>query len=349
MKHMTIPIRALVVDDSPFMRKLIASILSEDDDIEVVGLAADPLVAREMIKTLNPDVITLDVEMPLMDGVTFLRKIMELRPTPVVMVSSLTQSGADTTLEALEIGAIDFVAKPASLSALELLAPELIAKVKAAGRMQFRPRGLPVRHAHRKPLERRSDKIVAIGASTGGVEALKVVLTNLPADMPAVVITQHMPERFTEAFARRLNAECLMEVCEASHNQPVVRGTAYIAPGGRHLTVARAANGLVCRLDDGELVSGHRPSVDVLFSSVAESVGAKAVGVILTGMGRDGAEGLLKMRNTGCLTLGQDQETSLVYGMPRAAFQVGAVARQHALADLPDEIITACLTGSVAA
>jgi two-component system chemotaxis response regulator CheB len=335
--------RVLIVDDSSLMRKLLTATMSEDPDIEVVGAAPDPYVAREMIKSLAPDVVTLDVEMPHMDGVTFLRKIMELRPTPVVMISSLTEAGAEVTLEALEIGAVDFITKPAKATDLLGLKSELCTKVKSAARTRLRKLGrskspLKPRDAY----NRKSDKIVAIGASTGGVEALKAVLMRLPADVPPVLITQHMPERFTEAFARRLNSECPMQVCEAAHNQPIESGHVYIAPGDHHLEVVKSGSSLSCRLHDGPTVSGHRPSVDVLFHSVARVMGARAVGVILTGMGRDGAEGLLAMRNAGCMTLGQDEATSLIYGMPRVAFETGAVTRQHGLLDLPEEILTAC-------
>jgi two-component system chemotaxis response regulator CheB len=342
-------IRVLIVDDSALMRKLLTHVLSEDADIEVVGTAPDPFVAREHIKSLNPDVVTLDVEMPHMNGIEFLRKIMELRPTPVVMISTLTQAGAETTLEALEIGAVDFVAKPLDAGAVLQLGGELIPKVKAAARTRLRRRvaGQQRLQAH-KTLRGPSDKIIAIGASTGGVEALKAVLMLLPADVPPVVITQHMPERFTAAFARRLDTECRMRVHEAAHDQPIERGNVYIAPGGHHLELVRRAGGLHCSLNDGPLVSGHRPSVDVLFNSVARAVAPRAVGVILTGMGRDGAQGLLAMRRAGCPTLGQDEATSLIYGMPRVAFEIGAVESQHGLFDMPEAILAACISTKTA-
>lgn len=338
-------IRVLIVDDSALMRKLLSSVLAADDEIEVVGTAPDPLVAREEIKKLNPDVVTLDVEMPRMNGIEFLRKIMELRPTPVVMISTLTQAGAETTLEALEIGAVDFVAKPAEAGAVAQLGHELIPKVKAAARTRVRRRVAPARvpvSSVRRSQYGTSDKIIAIGASTGGVEALKAVLMLLPQDVPPILVTQHMPERFTAAFARRLDSECRMRVHEAQQNQPVERGNVYIAPGGHHLELTRRASGLYCSLNDGPLVSGHRPSVDVLFNSVARSVAPRAIGVILTGMGRDGANGLLAMRKAGCATLGQDEGTALVYGMPRVAFEIGAVESQHGLFDLSDAILAAC-------
>ncbi|HSZ66703.1 MAG TPA: chemotaxis response regulator protein-glutamate methylesterase [Xanthobacteraceae bacterium] len=337
-------VRVLIVDDSALMRKLLAAVLSVDEGIEVVGEAPDPFEAREKIKALDPDVVTLDVEMPRMNGLDFLRKIMELRPTPVVMISSLTQAGADTTLEALEIGAVDFVAKPADNSAMLQLGGELIPKIKAAAQTRMRRR-VPPPHRQRRAVggaSSTSDKLIAIGASTGGVEALKAVLMLFPEDVPPIVIAQHMPERFTAAFARRLDSECRMRVCEAAHDQPIERGNAYIAPGGHHLEVARRGSGLVCALNDGPLVSGHRPSVDALFHSVARVVAPRAVGAILTGMGRDGANGLLAMRRAGCITLGQDEGTALIYGMPRVAFEIGAVESQHGLFDISEAILNAC-------
>lgn len=343
MNAMTTKIRVLIVDDSALMRKLLTKVLTEDSEIEVVGVAPDPYVAREQIKELNPDVVTLDIEMPHMNGIEFLRKIMELRPTPVVMISTLTQAGADITLEALEIGAVDFVAKPADAGSMLQLGSELIPKVKSAAHARLRQRRAPVRRpTERLSLPSPSDKIIAIGASTGGVEALKALLMELPPDVPPILITQHMPERFTGAFARRLNGECPMRVCEAEHNQIIEHGQAYIAPGGHHLEIERRGATLRCVLNDGPLVSGHRPSVDVLFHSMAKTVAPRAVGVILTGMGRDGADGLLAMRKAGCATLGQDESTALVYGMPRVAFEIGAVGRQYPLLRLPEAIVAAC-------
>jgi len=338
--------RALIVDDSALMRKLLTSLLSEDPEIEVVGDAPDPLIAREKIKALNPDVITLDVEMPRMDGLTFLRKIMTLRPMPVVMISTLTQAGAETTLEALEAGAVDFVAKPANPggSAMGVLAEELRAKVKAAAKTRIRARSAVAqpRQAQRQSLNRQTGKILLIGASTGGVEALKTVLMDMPPDCPPTLVTQHMPERFTAAFANRLNRECPMSVCEATDNQRVQAGCVYIAPGAHHLELHREGLGYVCRLHDGPPVSGHRPSVDVLFRSGAKVAGPKIIGVILTGMGKDGAEGLLELRKAGASTLGQDEATSLIYGMPRVAFERGAVERQFPLTEIAGAIVDRC-------
>jgi len=340
------PVRVLVVDDSALMRQLLTTLLSADPDIEVVGTASEPQIARERIKALNPDVITLDVEMPHMDGLTFLHKIMTLRPTPVVMVSGLTQAGAEVTLEALELGAVDFVAKPtADFAAVrDSLAAELQAKVKAAARMRVGRRlNAPGARAHEpRQVKRAKDKVVVIGASTGGVEALKVVLMGIPADCPPILITQHMPPRFTAAFAQRLNRECQMTVSEARHEETVEPGHVYIAPGSHHLEIARSGGQHRCLLSDGAPVSGHRPSVDVLFRSAVQAAGAAAVGVILTGMGKDGAEGLLELRKAGAITLGQDEESSLIYGMPRVAFERGAVMHQHSLDHMATAILDAC-------
>jgi two-component system, chemotaxis family, protein-glutamate methylesterase/glutaminase len=342
---MSAPIRVLVVDDSAVMRQLLSNLLSDDPEIEVIGTAPDPHVARERIKALNPDVITLDVEMPHMDGVTFLRKIMALRPMPVVMISSLTQAGAEITLEALEIGAVDFIAKPTAdmAHAMAELATELQSKVKAAARTHVgRRHPLPAPNKVAQRQQRRpTEKILFIGASTGGVEALKVVLMGLPADCPATLVTQHMPPRFTAAFAERLNRECPMAVSEARHDEIIEPGHVYIAPGSHHLELVRHGKRNLCSLSDGPPVSGHRPSVDVLFRSAARVAGKMAVGVILTGMGKDGAEGLLELRQAGAMTLGQDEESSLIYGMPRVAFERGAVMRQCSLAHMADAILDA--------
>ncbi|MCC6779797.1 MAG: chemotaxis response regulator protein-glutamate methylesterase [Hyphomicrobiales bacterium] len=339
------PVRVLIVDDSSLMRQLLTRVLSNDPEIEVVGSAPDPHVARDMIKSLDPDVVTLDVEMPRMDGVAFLRKIMELRPMPVVMISSQTQAGADVTLQALEIGAVDFVAKPASAPAVMEMSEELTTKVKAAGRIRMRSRRTETVAAPkpRPGLNRTSGKMVLIGASTGGVEALKEVLKRMPADAPPILITQHMPERFTAAFAARLNNECAMTISEAQDGEPIQEGHAYIAPGGsRHLELARSGRGYFCRLQEGPPVSGHRPSVDALFHSAARLGGTNLIAAILTGMGKDGAVGMLELRKAGAVTFGQDEETSLVYGMPRAAFEIGAVSRQFPLHKIADAILDAC-------
>jgi two-component system chemotaxis response regulator CheB len=343
---MTKPVRVLIVDDSAVIRQLLSMLLAEDPGIDVVGTAGDPYIARERIKMLNPDVITLDVEMPNMDGVTFLRKIMTLRPMPVVMISTLTQAGAEITLEALEIGAVDFIAKPTVdvANAMAGIAAELQAKIKSAAhaRVGTRRTPAPARRPRRDRLVSSAEKIIAIGASTGGVEALKMVLMNMPAECPPILITQHMPPRFTTAFAERLNRECPMKVSEATHNEIVEPNHAYIAPGSHHLELVRVGGYYRCFLSEAPTVSGHRPSVDVLFRSVARVAGKASVGAILTGMGKDGAEGLLEMRATGAITLGQDETSSLIYGMPRAAFERGAVMGQHPLSHMADAILDAC-------
>lgn len=315
-------VRVLVVDDSATMRGLISAVLSRDPDIQVVGGASDPFEAREAIKSLNPDVITLDVEMPKMSGLDFLEKVMRLRPMPVVMVSTLTQTGAAISLEALEMGAVDCVGKPDF--------QDLAEKVKTAARSRIRPLGeRPARPARKT--YRGGDAVLAIGSSTGGVEALLTVLSCFPENCPPTVITQHMPASFTSSFAARLDRTCAPKVMEATPGAPLIQGHIYLAPGGAtHLEVT-GANRPTCRLTEDALVNGHRPSVDVLFTSVARVLGARAVGVILTGMGRDGAAGLREMRNAGAHTLGQDEESCVVYGMPRAAFEAGAVERQAPL------------------
>jgi two-component system chemotaxis response regulator CheB len=349
---MTSPVRVLIVDDSALMRQLLSTLLAGDPEIEVVGTAQDPFDAREKIKALNPDVITLDVEMPQMDGLTFLRKIMALRPMPVVMFSSLTEEGAEATLEALEVGAVDFVAKPKNdvANAMGELSEVLQAKIKSAARTRFRPRRDAAPAPRIRPkIGRATGKLLLIGASTGGVEALKALLMQLPEDCPPTLITQHMPERFTAAFAQRLDRECPMTVLEAVDGVRLEAGHVYIAPGGtHHLELNRNGGHFACKLIDGPPVSGHRPSVDVLFRSGARMAARNIISVILTGMGKDGAQGMLELRQAGAITLGQDEASSLVYGMPRAAFECGAVMRQYALAKMGDAIIES-VKGEVAA
>jgi two-component system chemotaxis response regulator CheB len=334
-------VRVLIVDDSATMRSLIAAVLQRDPEIEVVGEAGDPLEAREAIKKLNPDVITLDVEMPNMNGIDFLEKIMRLRPMPVVMVSTLTVRGAEATMEALELGAIDCVAKP-STGGLEGFS-DLPFKVKAAAKAKVRPLRTPDPGAPAPtPLEHTPDgRLIAIGSSTGGVEALITVLSRFPANCPPTVITQHMPATFTRSFSERLDRLCAPKVAEAHDGAVLENGRIYIAPGGdKHLEIGGTGT-LRCRLSDGPAANGHRPSVDVLFRSVAKAVGSRAVGAILTGMGRDGAEGLLAMRRAGARTFGQDEASSVVYGMPKAAFEIGAVERQAPLDRIAAELLKA--------
>jgi two-component system chemotaxis response regulator CheB len=347
-------IRVLIVDDSAVMRHLLTEILSSDPQIEVVGSAPDPFVARDKIKALNPDVLTLDVEMPRMDGLSFLRNLMRLHPMPVVMCSSLTQAGADVTLDALSLGAIDFVAKPAidAVHGLREAAEEILAKVKVAARARVRPledskrriegqfdAGVVLAKRIAPSQYRTTDRIVAIGASTGGTEAIKDVLAGLPADMPAIVITQHIPKAFSGPFARRMHESCDLVVCEARDGQPILSGHVYIAPGDQHLLVVRDGAHYRCELSAGPPVNRHRPSVDVLFRSVAQSAGHNAVGVMLTGMGRDGAEGMKEMREAGAPTIAQDENTSVVWGMPGAAWEIGAVQSLHPLPQISGRIV----------
>ena len=333
-------IKVLIVDDFALIRMLLSELLGSDADISVVGVAPDPLVAREKIKALNPDVVTLDIEMPRMDGLSFLEKIMMLRPMPVVVVSSLTQKGADAALRALELGAVDYVGKPLRdlREGMQELRDELVAKVRAAARARVRPRLAGTR---RPVLGRQAcaTRIVAIGASTGGVEALHELLGTMPASAPPILVTQHMPAGFTASFARRLDGECAMTVTEAVDRAPIVPGHIYIAAGGYHLELARAGADWCCRSRSGPPVSGHVPSVNVLFRSVAQAAGASATGVILTGMGSDGAEGLLAMREAGARTFGQDEASSVVYGMPKAARLLGAVQQEVPLSRLAEAIL----------
>jgi two-component system chemotaxis response regulator CheB len=352
------PIKVLIVDDSALVRKLLTEMLGKDRDIEIVGTAADPYAAREKIKALNPDVITLDVEMPRMDGVTFLENLMRLRPMPVVMVSSLTQQGADVTLRALELGAIDFVAKPKVdvAGSLASYADELLAKVKvaAAARVHARstaPRATNMQVDPRRTADavlpaatgrrvlRTTDRIVAIGASTGGTEAIREVLESLPPDAPAIVISQHIPAAFSKPFAERMNRTSQMAVCEAQDGQYILPGHVYIAPGDRHLLVERDGARYLCRLSDGPHVNRHRPSVDVMFRSVAQNVGPNALGVILTGMGDDGARGMKEMLEAGATTIAQDEASSVVWGMPGAAVKLGAAQSILPLHRVPHELL----------
>ncbi|MBK1734678.1 chemotaxis response regulator protein-glutamate methylesterase [Halorhodospira abdelmalekii] len=325
-------IRVLIVDDSSLIRRLLTEILEQADDIEVVGTARDPYDARDKIKQLNPDVLTLDVEMPRMDGITFLRNLMRLRPMPVVMVSTLTHEGAEETIEALALGAVDFVAKPRMDVAhgLEEYAEQIVSKVRAAARARVHPLADAPRSgkATQRVVRPNSNKIVAIGASTGGTVAIQRVLEEMPPNAPAIVITQHMPEGFSAAFAQRLDGLCTISVCEAQDGQRILPGHAYIAPGGeRHLEVYRQGTRYLCRLRAGAPVKRHRPSVEVLFESVVRSAGAEAIGVLLTGMGTDGADGMGRMHAAGALTIAQDEASSVVWGMPGAAVKAGAAAR----------------------
>lgn len=325
-------IKVLVVDDSALIREVLSRTLGRDGDIVVVGTAADPLEARTRIKALAPDVVTLDIEMPNMNGLAFLDKLMRLHPLPVVMVSTLTTKSASESLLALELGAVDIVAKPnAELAGgLEAFGENLRQKVRAAARSDVQTRALRARPplAPLRTAAAPAGALIAIGASTGGVEAIRVVLSQLPPDCPPVVIAQHMPAGFTTRFAARLDSLAELTVREATDRMPLAVGHAYVAPGDHHLRVERSSGQLKCRVTQDDQTSGHRPSVDVLFESVAHTVGRLAIGIILTGMGRDGARGLGLMRAAGSYTIGQSAGSALVYGMPRVAFEEGAVVDQ---------------------
>jgi two-component system chemotaxis response regulator CheB len=329
-------VRVLVVDDSATMRAVISATLRADPEIEVVGQAADPHEARQLIKQLAPDVITLDIEMPNMDGLEFLEKIMRLRPTPVIMVSTLTQAGADVNLRALEIGAFDCVAKPSSFNRDSF--EQLAEKVKAAAKSRRQPRLVRSTPAPASTGYTPDGRIVAIGSSTGGVEALITILSKFPANCPPTVISQHMPPTFTKSFAARLNKLCAAEVSEAAEGDKLQTGRVFLAPGDLHMEIHGSFNPQI-HLSNADRVNGHRPSVDVMFNSVLRCAGAKAVGVILTGLGRDGAEGLLALRHAGAETIGQDEASCVVYGMPRAAYDIGAVGRQLPLERIAERIL----------
>ncbi|MBI2568074.1 MAG: chemotaxis response regulator protein-glutamate methylesterase [Candidatus Schekmanbacteria bacterium] len=321
-------VRALVVDDSAIVRSVLSRELEKDPDIEVVGVAPDPYAARDLIVRLKPDVMTLDVEMPRMDGITFLRKLMVHYPIPVIIVSSLTPAGGELALEALEAGAIDVMCKPGPAHAVGDLGESLAERVKAAARADPRKLGRVSAERSAAPtklaLTRTTNRVVAIGASTGGTQALAAILEQLPANGPGIVIVQHMPEQFTRSFANRLNQECAMNVSEAVDGDTVSPGRILIAPGNYHMVLRRSGAKYYVEVRSGPLVSRHRPSVDVCFKSVARYAGRNAVGVLLTGMGRDGADGLLAMRQAGAATIAQDEATSVVYGMPAAAAENGA-------------------------
>jgi two-component system chemotaxis response regulator CheB len=328
-------IKVLCVDDSALIRSVMTELINSQSDMTVVGTAADPLVARDLIKQTNPDVLTLDVEMPRMDGLEFLEKLMRLRPMPVVMVSSLTERGSEIALRALELGAIDFVTKP-KLGVREGLIQytELIAgKIRAAAQARLLPARTAAARATaesaQEPMLRSpllsTEKLIMIGASTGGTEAIREVLQPLPPDAPAVLIAQHMPPGFTRSFAQRLDGLCRIHVKEAEQGERVLPGYAYIAPGGYHLALARSGANYMAQLNQEPPVNRHRPSIDVLFDSAARHAGKNAIGMILTGMGRDGAEGLLRMKQAGAHTLSQDEASCVVYGMPREAVLLGAV------------------------
>ena len=350
-------IKVLVIDDSALIRKVLTEILNSASDIEVVGTAADPYIARDKIKQLSPDVLTLDVEMPKMDGITFLRNLMRLRPMPVVMVSTLTENGAEVTLDALDLGAIDYVTKPKVnvIEGLEEYKAELVEKIRVAAKAnvraisdradslkvepKFSADAVLEHRVSKKPLKT-TDKIIAIGASTGGTEAIREVLQHIPVTSPGIVITQHIPEAFSGSFAKRMDSISALTVFEAQDGQQILPGHAYIAPGHSHLLVERSGARYYCRLNDGPPVNRHKPSVDVLFRSVAQHVGHNSIGVILTGMGDDGARGMLEMKEAGAITIAQDEKSSVVWGMPGEAVKMGAAETQLPLTKIAGKLMT---------
>lgn len=328
-------IKVLIIDDSALIRSVLKEIIDSHPDLKVVGSAPDPLVARELIKQLNPDVLTLDVEMPRMDGLGFLEKLMRLRPMPVVMISSLTERGSDVTLRALELGAVDFISKPKLDIArgLQDYSTEIAEKIRAAARAHIKKANLDVQKSLSADAVLPSlanhiastEKLIIVGASTGGTEAIKDFLIKLPPDCPGIAITQHMPEAFTKSFANRLDSLCKIRVKEAENGDRILPGHAFIAPGHSHLLVKRSGANYVCELSNGPPVNRHRPSVDVLFRSAANCVGKNAIGVILTGMGKDGAAGMLEMKQAGAYNFAQDEMSCVVFGMPKEAIAVGGV------------------------
>ena len=339
-------IKVLIVDDSAVVRKVLRQNLSCDDQIEVVGVAPDPYVARDRILELNPDVIILDVEMPRMDGITFLDKLMRARPIPVVIFSSLTPKGSQMAMEAMQNGAVDVVCKAGESYKVGDVIEDLIEKVKAASRVNIEHL---VRNIKTKPpvskklsMSVTTNKIIAIGASTGGVQALTTVIKQMPANAPGTVIVQHMPPKFTASFASRLNEECAVRVKEAEDGDSVVTGQVLIAPGGYHMVLGRSGANYFVKITDGPRVKHQKPSVDVLFDSVAQYAGSNAVGAILTGMGDDGASGLLNMKNAGAKTIAQDEESCVVYGMPAAAVKIGAAEKQVTLTKVSEALLRLC-------
>jgi two-component system chemotaxis response regulator CheB len=344
-------IRVLIVDDSAVVRKLLSRELARDARIEVIGTAPDPYVARDLIVSLRPDVLTLDVEMPRMDGITFLRKLMSYFPMPVIVVSSLTASGTRTAIQAMDAGAVDVVGKPGSSYSVESLSGALIEKIVQASRATVRrvisrPEVNPVKGQTSTAMAQTTDQIIAIGASTGGVTALTTVLTALPPGTPGTLVVQHMPAQFTSSFAERLDSLCRMRVKEAADGDRVTMGTVLIAPGGRHLRLKRCGAQYLAEIKDGPEVFHQRPSVDVLFESVARTAGSNAVGAILTGMGADGAAGLLKMRHAGARTLAQDEATCVVFGMPMEAIKCGAAQHVVPLEDIAARLVSLSRTNS---
>ncbi len=338
-------IRVIIVDDSAIVRQVLSRELSRAEDIDVVATAPDPYVARDKIVELRPDVVLLDMEMPRMDGLSFLKKLMKHLPIPVIIVSSLTPQGGELAVEAMNAGAVDVMCKPGSALSVNNMSEALIEKIRAAARAEVKNTG--VRHAEagagrpqiRITQAKMTDTVIAIGASTGGTQAIQEVLTRMPGNAPGIVIVQHMPEQFTASLAQRLNQLCAVEVREAKNNDSVLPGTALIAPGNYHLLLQRSGARFYVQTRSGPLVCGHRPSVEVLFKSVARAAGRNAVGVILTGMGKDGASGLLEMRNNHARTIAQDEQSCVVFGMPKEAIALGAAETVLPLSRIPEKII----------
>ena len=356
---MTKKIRVVVVDDSALVRSLLAEIINRQADMECVGTANDPLIAREMIRELNPDVITLDIEMPKMDGIEFLGRLMRLRPMPVLMISTLTERGAEVTMRALELGAVDFVAKPriGLVDGINELSSQIVDKVRVAAQAHVRRSVAPPSSANATPAASggtphnpsigriSTEKLICIGASTGGTEAIKEILVRMPADSPGIVITQHMPPGFTTSFAARLNGLCQITVKEASHGERILPGHAYIAPGGKQFRIDKSGANYLCVVEDGELVNRHKPSVEVLFKSAARFVGRNAFGIMLTGMGNDGAKAMKEMRDAGSYNYVQDEASCVVFGMPREAILHGAADEVLPLVAIAPALLTK-LSGS---
>ena len=351
---MTRKIRVLIVDDSAVVRQTMAEILSSDPNIEIMGTAADPMIAAERMKDEVPDVITLDVEMPRMDGLTFLKKIMTQHPIPVVMCSSLTTGGSETVLKALEYGAVDIIEKPklgakqffeeSKMRICDAVRSASLAKIsRMRERSSLAVPKLTADAVIEKPVSRAmiqtTEKVIVVGASTGGTEALRIFLESMPPDAPGIVIVQHMPEKFTEAFAKRIDGLCRISVKEAANDDSVIRGRALIAPGNRHMLLKRSGARYYVEIKDGPLVCRHRPSVDVLFRSAARYAGKNVVGVIMTGMGDDGAKGMLEMKEAGAFNIAQDEESCVVFGMPRKAIELGAVDKVLALDRIPEMVL----------
>jgi two-component system chemotaxis response regulator CheB len=346
-------IKVLVIDDSALVRQTLSDIINADSELEVVGTAGDPFFAAQKIKSFIPDVITLDIEMPRMDGLTFLKSLMAQYPIPVVIISSLTQSGSDLALKALSSGAVEIVAKSEIRNTKEFLEESSIRitdAIKAASLVKVKRIGLqsqgsqthvPVVKSKNNAdsIYKTTDKVIAIGASTGGTEALRFFLKNIPANAPGIVITQHMPPGFTRSFAEQVNKICEITVKEASDGEKIMRGHAYIAPGGKHMEVYRSGAKYFVKVRDGELVNRHKPSVDVLFDSVARHAGQNALGIIMTGMGKDGAQGLLRMREAGARTIAQDEKSSVVFGMPKEAIKLDAAEKVLSLDEMPLRVI----------